>query len=131
MDYDRVMLYVKSHPDCSSIELADEFGVTIAKAFTFMNFMMAKGLVFKTLVRSPTNNKRILGYRVIPEFDVVSDNADGSMKKAHVVRLLQRNLRSAGMLSALSHMYSMNDWARHNGTTEVMWSEVLTSGGRN
>lgn len=126
MDYDSVMLYVKEHPDCSSIDLAERFDVTVAKAFTFMNTMIGEGLAFKTMVRSPTNNKRILGYRAIPDFDEVNDNGDGSMKKAVTVRVLQRCLRTRGMETALRHMYSHNEWRRYKGLEEIMWSEVLT-----
>lgn len=127
MDYDRVMLYVKDNPDCSSIDIAEHFGVTVAKAFTFMNAMIGEGLAFKTMVRSPTNNKRILGYRVIPGFDEINDNGDGSMKRATVVRILQRSLRVKGMETALSHMYSHNEWRRDRGLSEITWSEVLSA----
>jgi len=62
VDYDAVMLYVKENKDCSSVDVANEFGVTVAKAFTFINAMIELGLVFRTTVRSPRNNKRIYGY---------------------------------------------------------------------
>lgn len=127
MDYDSVMLYVKEHPDCSSIDISEQFGVTVAKAFTFMNAMIGEGLAFKTMVRSPTNNKRILGYRAIPGFDEINDNGDGSMKKAEIVRILQRCLRVKGMETALSHMYSHNEWRRYRGMQEITWSEVLSA----
>lgn len=125
MDYDETMLFVKAHPDCSSLDIADAFGVTVSKAFTFMNAMIGEGLAFKTVTRSPTNNKRVLGYRAIPEFDVVDDNGDGSMKRAHVVRLIQRSLRVKGMRTALAHMYSHNEWRRGRGMTEIAWGEIL------
>ncbi|MCA1807354.1 MAG: hypothetical protein LC687_05860 [Actinobacteria bacterium] len=125
MDYDDVMLYVKAHPDCSSLDLSEEFGVTVAKAFTFMNYMIGRRLVYKTLVRSPTNNKKILGYRVIPGFDELDDNGDGSMKREELVRVLRRCLRYEGERETHQHVISHNEWRVANGIKPLMWKDIL------
>lgn len=125
MDYDDVMLYIKDHPDCSSLDLSDEFSVTIAKAFTFVNRLIEMRLVFRTMVRSPTNNKRIYGYRAIPGFDEVNDNGDGSMRIADVARYLQRMVARGMEWEASMHLASHNDWRRSNGLKEIESWEVF------
>lgn len=119
MDYDAVMLYVKENKDCSSVDVANEFGVTVAKAFTFINAMIELGLVFRTTVRSPRNNKRIYGYRTIPSFDEVYDNGDGSMREEDIVRNLKRLVERDMEWEATMHLASHNDWRKRNGIEEV------------
>ena len=125
MDYDAVMLYVKNNPDCSSLDLSSEFEVTVAKAFTFMNKMVHNGLAFKTLIRSPTNNKRIFGYRVIPGFDEVDDHEGGAIPMPEAVSILRRCLRNDGAEIAMKHLVSMNEWRRVNGVREIDYREVV------
>lgn len=119
MDYDAVMLYIKDNEDCSSIDVAEEFGVTVAKAFTFINNLIELGLVFRTTVRSPRNNKRIYGYRTIPGFDEVSDNGDRSMNEEEVVRNLKRLTAQGKEWEAAMHLASHNDWRRQNSVKEI------------
>jgi hypothetical protein len=115
VDYDSVMLYVKENPDCTSLDLARDFGVTIARAFTFMNLLEKQGLIFKTRVKSPTNNKRIFSYRVIPGFDEISDNGDRSIKPAFVVRMIRRIRQHRGPKIALMYLDAHNSWRVANG----------------
>ena len=125
MDYDSVMLYVKENPDCSSLDLSREFGVTVAKAFTYMNRMVRLGLAFKTLIRSPTNNKRIYGYRVIPGFDDVDDNEDGSIPMPEAVAILRRCYDNYGPEIAMKHLASMNQWRLANNVQTIDYREVV------
>jgi len=119
IDYDEVAYFVMDHPDCSSLEIADAFDITVAKAFTILNEMVADGLAFKTSVRSPTNNKRILGYRMVPWFDTVADNGDGSMKEAEVIRLVKSVLRRGDVRGAAMMLASHNDWRVANGVPTI------------
>lgn len=125
MDYDAVMLYLKDHPDATSLDLSREFGVTVAKAFTFVNKLVRKKLVYKTIVKSPTNGKKIFGYRVIDGFDEVNDNPDGSMPTHEIKTILRRldeqNLR---WLAAM-HLAHHNEWRRVNGVKEIPYREVF------
>lgn len=115
MDYDEVMLYVKANPDCTSLEISARFDVTVAKAFTFMNELINRGLVFKTTVKSPTNNKKIFSYRAIPNFDEISDNGDRTMKPAEIIRIAKRIADSKGHRSAMMYIDAHNDWRAKNG----------------
>lgn len=119
MDHDEVMLYVKRNPDCTSLDLAREFGVTVAKAFTFMNKMYRKGLIVKTEVRSPTNNKKILGYRVIPGYDEPKDNEDGSIDLEEAKSILRRAKKVRGGEIASLHQRSMNEWREYHGVETI------------
>lgn len=110
IDRDELAYFVMANPDCSSIDIAHQFGVTVAKAFTQMNELIDLGLAFKTSIRSPTNNKRILGYRMIPGFDALGDNGDGSMKDAEVINLLRRRVRLEGEWSAAMMLAAHNEW---------------------
>ena len=112
IDHDAVAHFVMDHPDCSSLEIAREFDVTVAKAFTTMNTMIADGLAFKTSVRSPTNNKRILGYRMVPDFDVVLDNGNGSMRNAEVIRITRAARERYGDRSAAMMLVAHNEWRK-------------------
>lgn len=119
MDYDAVMLYVKENPDCTSLDLSAEFGVTVAKAFTFMNKMARHELIYKTLVRSPTNNKKIFGYRTIEGFDEFEDGPHGEIPYEELRRILTRCRRVHGEEKALLHLASVNEWRRAHGLPEV------------
>lgn len=125
MDPDAVMLFIKGHPDCSSLDIAEAFGVTVAKAFTFANMMVEKGMVFKTIVRSPTNNKKILGYRTMPDFDEVGDNGDGSMKNGEAIKLIRRYRENVGEWNAVMLFGALNDWRRKHGVRELDAQEVF------
>jgi len=127
MDYDAVMLYVKQNPDCSSLDIAEAFGVTVAKAFTFMNKMIEIGLAYKTTVRSPTNNKKILGYRVIDGFDEIYDNEDGSIPRNEALNIIRRQAWLGNHREAYLQMESMNTWRAAHGVPTIDWSEVLSS----
>lgn len=124
MDYDTVMLYVKENPDCTSLDLSSEFGVTVAKAFTFMNKMVRRELVYKTLVRSPTNNKKIYGYRTIDRFDEFEDGPYGEIPYDEIREILIRCRRVHGEEKALLHWYSYNDWREAHGF-EKLPQEVI------
>jgi hypothetical protein len=122
MDSDAVMLYIKDNPDCSSLDIAREFDITVARAFTIVNDMVQSGLAFKTIVRSPTNGKKILGYRVIPQFDEVGDNGDGSMKEGVISRDLKRLTRRGEYWKAAMTLASHNDWRDKNGLPRLSHS---------
>lgn len=113
------MLYVKANPDCSSLDVANEFGVTVAKAFTYLNSLIGLGLVYRTIVRSPTNNKKIYGYRAIPGFDEELDNGDGSMKDEEVIANIRRLARQGKEWQAAMHLESHNTWRRTRGLREI------------
>lgn len=119
MDYDTVMLYVKNNPDCTSLDLSSEFGVTVAKAFTFMNKMVRHELVYKTKVRSPTNNKKIYGYRTIEGFDEFEDGPHGEIPYDELRKILTRCRRVHGEEKAMLHLYSCNDWRAAHGLEGV------------
>jgi hypothetical protein len=125
MDYDTVMLYVKNNPDCTSLNISSEFNVTVAKAFTFMNTMVEKGLIFKTSVRSPTNNKRIYSYRAIPTFDEHLDNGDRTMRIGEITRVLRRVGARAEIEVFMMHLNAFNDWRRANGFPLIQVKDVL------
>lgn len=119
MDYDAVTLYIKANPDCSSLDVSQEFGVTVAKAFTYLNQLIELGLVYRTIVRSPTNNKKIYGYRTIPGFDEELDNGDGSMKPEQVLKNLRRLVARGQHREALLHLQSHNTWRKTNNLEEI------------
>lgn len=124
MDYDDVMLYVKQNPDCTSLQISARFDVTIAKAFTFMNQLIERGLVFKTTVKSPTNNKKIFSYRVIPAFDEISDNGDKSMKPAQIIKQVQRVSNQRGVEVGLMFLRAHNEWREANGVPLISAREA-------
>lgn len=125
MDYDDLMLFVKQNPDCTSLDISKAFGVTVAKSFTAMNEVIDKGLAFRTTMRSPTNGKKIYGYRVKPGFDEVNDNGDGSMKRAEVIRNLRRLIDRGLDWEAAMHLESHNEWRRANGVKQIERAEVF------
>jgi len=124
MDYDSVMLYVKANPDCTSLDLARDFNVTIAKAFSFMNNLTHQNLVFRTRVKSPSNSKRIYSYRVVPGFDEIADNGDRSMKPAVIIAQIQRVCKHRGARIGLMFLDAHNSWRRANGMPLIPMSAV-------
>lgn len=120
-----VVLYVKDNPDCTSLDIARYFGITITKAFTILNKYIERGDVFKTTVKSPTNGKKILGYRTNPNFDHMVDNADGSMSEGDVMRYLARIKKHYGSQGVQMSVKSLNRWRRSNGIQEIKLEDVL------
>ncbi|MCA1807765.1 MAG: hypothetical protein LC687_07955 [Actinobacteria bacterium] len=126
MDYDEGMLFVKDYPDCSSVDIANHFGITVAKAFTWCNEMIELGLMYKTAVQSRINPKMIYGYRVIPEFDEPEvDNWDGSMRSGECYKVLNRCSRVHGRSASMNHLKSMNEWREVHGVPPLDPSMVL------
>lgn len=123
---EEVSIFVRDNPDCSSVDISQEFGITVAKAFTLMNTLIESGLAFKTITRSKRNNKKILGYRMVPSFDVVVDNEDGSMRSGEVVALLKRSLRLGHTVEYVRFLVeSHNEWRRMHGVREIQTSDVF------
>jgi len=118
MDYDAAMLYVKAHPDCTSLDLSEAFGVTVAKAFTFMNEMIEQGLVYKTTVRSPTNNKKIFGYRVIDGFDEIDEDAE-VMPTHEVFSIVGRLVWQGKEEKAKLFLQATNEWRENFNLTRA------------
>ena len=125
MDYDAVMLFIKNYPDAKSLDTSEAFGVTVAKSFTMMNEMIEKGLVYRRIMKSPTNGKKIYGYRAIPNFEEVADNGDGSMKKADVIRNLRRLVSRGKSWNAAMHLASHNEWRQANNVELIKPEEVF------
>ena len=126
MDYDAVMLYVKENPECTSLDLSEAFGVTVAKAFTFMNKMVSLGLAYKTIARSPTNNKKIFGYRVVDGFDEVNDDSP-AMPKQEIITIARRQIWLGNDWQAAMFVASCNEWREEQGVETIDWSEVTCS----
>lgn len=126
MDYDAVMLYVKENPSCTSLDLSEAFGVTVAKAFTFMNKMVSLGLAYKTIVRSPTNNKKIFGYRVIDGFDEVDDSEE-EMPKDEILTIARRQIWLGNEWEAALFVASCNEWRKQKNVELIEWREVTCS----
>lgn len=120
-----VAAFVAEHPDCSSLDIADAFGITVAKSFTILNELVDDHLAFKTTVRSPTNRKRIFGYRMVPGYDQVMDNGDGSMKDAQVIKLVRRRAKRDGEWSARKCLDSHNEWRRYHHLPEIPEASVF------
>lgn len=120
-----VAAFVAENPDCSSLDIADAFGITVAKSFTILNELVDDHLAFKTTVRSPTNRKRIFGYRMVPGYDQIMDNGDGSMKDEQVIKLVRRRAARDGEWSARKCLDSHNEWRRINGVHEIPASDAF------
>lgn len=125
MTNDDLMLFIQSNPNCTSLDISEEFGITIAKAFTRVNRLIERRHVYKTTVRSPTNGKKILGYKADPNFDHMVDNEDGSMSKGDVMRYLARIKDVYGVDGVVNSVSSLNRWRRTNGIKEIRLEEVL------
>jgi hypothetical protein len=124
MDIDRMMIYIKSNPDCSISELADKFNVSLTRVASEANKIAKTGWLIKNEIRSPMNNKMIIGYRVHPDWNSVSDNSDGSMKVPHLLRILRIQHNHGSKELAYLLVKAHNDWRRANKQPLISMLEV-------
>ena len=111
--------FIMNHPDSTSLDIAAHFGITVSKSFTVVNSLISDSLAFRTSVRSPTNRKRIYGYRMVPGYDKVIDNGDGSMKEAVIMTQAKRAKTRFGQEYADLLIGEHNRWRRANGIREI------------
>lgn len=119
------MLFIKSNPDCSIIDLMMQFGISATRAVSDANRMVKTGWLIRNHVRSKANNKLVIAYRVHPDWNTVLDNADGSMKEPHVAKLLRIQYRFGSQELALSMVNAHNSWRKANGKELIRMEDVI------
>lgn len=125
MTTDDLLIFIKDNPNCTSLDISEKFGITIAKAFTMVNKLIERRHVYKTTVRSPTNGKKILGYKTDPNFDHMVDNEDGSMSTGDVMRYLKRIHDAYGVEGVVNSVRSLNAWRKANSLQLIRLEDVL------
>jgi hypothetical protein len=125
MDTDDMMLFIRSNPDCSIMDLVYRFDVSAPKAASMANTMVETGWLIKNQIRNLSNGKMVIGYRVHPDWNNVLDNADGSMKVPHVIRILRIQYRHGSKALALKILNAHNDWRLANGKVLIKRADVF------
>ena len=125
MDADEMMLFIKANPDTSINELADRFRISSTRAASDANKMVKTGWLIKNHVRSMMNSKSVIAYRVHPDWNSVRDNADGSMKESHVIRILRIQYRHRSRHLALSMLNAHNSWRKANNKELINFKDVI------
>lgn len=119
------MLYIKSNPDCGITDLMRQFDVSATRAVADANQMVRTGWLIRNNIRSKVNNKLVIGYRVHPDWNMVLDNADGSMKEPHVMKLLRIQYKFGSRDLALSMLNAHNTWREANGKELIQMKDLI------
>jgi hypothetical protein len=122
--YDDLMLFVKANPDCTIMDLARRFNVSATRAASDASVLVRSGWLIKNQIRSETNNKIVIAYRVHPDWNNVRDNADGSMKEPHLIRILRIQYRHGSRELALMMLHGHNEWRAANNKQLIQESDV-------
>lgn len=123
MNFDEMMLFIKRNPDCGIVDLMNQFSISATRAVADANRMVRTGWLIRNHIRSKVNNKLVIGYRVHPDWNTVLDNADGSMKEPHVVKLLRIQYKFGSRDLALGMLNAHNVWRKANGKELIQMAE--------
>jgi hypothetical protein len=122
MNYDEVMNYIKENPGCTNNTIAEEFGVTVAAAFTYLNHLAAIGLLQKVPTRS-ARRRKVNGYHVVSWYDQeIPEEEDGSMPKDYVLAYLWRYAQNGN--DPIAALRAHNDWREANGVELIDETEL-------